>query len=370
MSEDVASHRAVDRPERLRADLVESAQRHRGVDHVVLKDPQKRRYFRVSAAAWQIALRFDGARTPNEIAQELTRQGPGTTTAEDVAGVARGLQRLGLLGSGSAGAAPRRSWFQIRWVLIDPDRFLGGLLALVRPLFSLPAFVGILGLIVWAGILHVVDHRAMVETLRSTLRGAGPIWIVAATTLSLTMHELAHGLTAKRLGAEVHEMGLLLLSLVVPCAYTDVSDAYLLPRKRDRIIVSLAGTVADLLTWALATVLVFHLQPTGALQQVLGAWMLTTGIRSLGFNLNPLLKLDGYYVLVDLLEMPNLHARSRAVLSWRVRRLLRLDARSPHHPDVPSRERTILEIYGWMSALYIAALLSCVGVAISAWAIG
>ena len=369
MSEDAAFHRTVDRPERLRADLVESEQRHRGVDHVVIKDPETRRYFRVSAAAWRIARRFDGARTSHEIAQELTRQGPKTTTAEDVAGVARGLQRLGLLGSGRAGAAPRRSWLQIRWSLLDPDRFLGGLLALVRPLFSVPALVGMLGLIAWAGILHVVDHRAMVETLRSSLRGAGPVWIVVATTLSLTLHELAHGLTAKRLGAEVHEMGLLLLSLVVPCAYTDISDAYLLPRKRDRIIVSLAGTIADLLTWALASVLVFHLQPTGVLQQILGAWMLTTGIRSLGFNLNPLLKLDGYYVLVDLLEMPNLHARSRAVLSWRVRRLLRLDARSHHHPDVPSRERTILEIYGWMSALYIAALLSCVGVALSAWAI-
>ena len=67
--------------------------------------------------------------------------------------------------------------------------------------------------------------------------GWGLVWLYGATILTLTVHELAHGLTARRFGAEVHEMGVLLLYFL-PCAYTDISDAYLVERK------SHAGTVA------------------------------------------------------------------------------------------------------------------------------
>ena len=185
---------------------------------------------------------------------------------------------------------------------------------------------------------------------------AGLPWLYVATAATLTLHEMAHGLTARRFGAEVREMGVMLLYFL-PCAYTDVTDAYRIPGKGARIAVSLAGSAADLLAWSLATLAAAAMSPGGWQPAVAGAFIVSGGLKTVLFNLNPLIRLDGYYVLVDLLEMPNLGSRADAVVADRLRGWLGRASRSPER----GRDRRILEVYGWLSRAWLALVLVLVG---------
>src|SRR6185295_10688621 len=117
-------------------------------------------------------------------------------------------------------------------------------------------------------------------------------------------HEFSHGLACKRFGGQVHEIGLLLIYLQ-PAMYCNVSDAWLFPEKRRRLLVTLAGAWFEVFCWALA-MLFWRFTDPATLPNYLALVIATTlGIKTL-FNLNPLIKLDGYYLLSDYLEIPNI----------------------------------------------------------------
>ena len=126
--------------------------------------------------------------------------------------------------------------------------------------------------------------------------------------LATTCHEFAHGLTCKHYGGDVHEVGLLVM-FFTPCFYCNVSDAWLIPEKRKRLWITAAGGYCDLCLWALAVFAWRLSDPQGLVNYL--AWVVVTvcAARVL-FNFNPLLKLDGYYLLSDWLELPNLRQRS------------------------------------------------------------
>jgi len=355
-------------PQRTRPDLVVREQNHRDINYSIIKDPVTRRFFRLPRLAWLIAGRFDSQTPIEQVAAEVTITAGEEVGPDDVRRVADQMERLGLLDlqlsseeiADRQGPATheRRSVFYLKRPLFDPDGFLTGMLGFVRPLLSRPSIIAIGVLVFLAVAIHAVMPGEPVRAMSSALEGSGIAWLYAVTILTLTIHELAHGLTARLFGAEVREMGVMLLYFM-PCAYTDISDAYLVPRKRDRIWITLAGSVVDLAVWAIATIVLAITNPEGTGLKILGALILTTGFRSIACNLNPLIKLDGYYVLVDLLEMPNLRFRARTVVLWRFSRWLGRDAPTP---DETARDRRVLEIYGWLSMAYVAALLSVTAV--------
>src|SRR5207244_9974146 len=128
--------------------------------------------------------------------------------------------------------------------------------------------------------------------------------IVAIILLVTAAHEFAHGFTCKHFGGEVHEMGVLLIYFQ-PAFYCNVSDAWLFPEKSRRLWVTFAGPYFELFLWALST-LTWRVTESGTgLRWVALVVMVTSGIK-LFFNLNPLIKLDGYYLLSDALGIENL----------------------------------------------------------------
>src|SRR5437762_11088942 len=134
-------------------------------------------------------------------------------------------------------------------------------------------------------------------------------------------HEFAHGLTCKHFGGEVRELGVLLLYFQ-PAFYCNVSDAWLFPEKSKRRWVGFAGPYFELFLWACA-VLVWRLtDPETWLNSGALAVLAVSGVKTL-LNFNPLLKLDGYYLLSDALDMPNLRQRSYAYVGGRLKRLAR-----------------------------------------------
>jgi putative peptide zinc metalloprotease protein len=186
------------------------------------------------------------------------------------------------------------------------------------------------------------------------------VWLtVFVVTL---LHESAHGLTCKHHGGEVHEIGFLLLYFM-PCFYCNVSDGWLFREKAKRLAVTFAGGYFELFLWALA-VFAWRLTLPGTLLNYVALGVLSVcGVQTL-FNFNPLLKLDGYYLLSDALEIPNLHQRALACFKGRLRWLLW--GAPPPGREPRGRLLLVFGLATWLYslgflALMLAALLRFLG---------
>ena len=234
-----------------------------------------------------------------------------------------------------------------RRTLFNPDRLLNLLEPPLRFIWT-QCFVVLSALAIFAALMIVWNCRSdLVSTFPRSLRWetAALFWV---TLITVTMiHELAHGLTCKHYGGEVREIGVLFV-FFTPCFYCNVSDAWLIRQKSQRLWVTLAGGYCDLCLWALA-VFVWRVTIQNCLVNYL-AWIVLSicGGRIL-LNFNPLLRLDGYYLLSDWLEIPNL--RSRATVYWMEH--LRWVLWGAERPPPQPRGRALL-IYGgliWFFAL-------------------
>ena len=139
-------------------------------------------------------------------------------------------------------------------------------------------------------------------------------WLFLAIGCVKILHELGHAMTCKHFGGEVHEMGFMLL-VFSPCLYCDVSDAWRLRSKWQRIAVSAAGMIVELVLAALATIVWWYAQP-GVVQLVALNIMIICTVNTLLINGNPLMRYDGYFIFSDLVETPNLWQRSREAFRY------------------------------------------------------
>src|SRR2546429_6319429 len=168
-----------------------------------------------------------------------------------------------------------------------------------------------------AAILLVTTHF---DTFRSKLpsyheffsfQTIAYLWI--ALGIVKVIHEFGHGLSCKKFGGEVHEMGLLLL-VFSPAMYCNVSDSWMLPSKWKRIIISAAGIYIELIIAALATFVWWNAPEGTFLKNLSLSLMIVCSVSTVVFNANPLMRYDGYYVLADWIEIPNLRERSNRFL--------------------------------------------------------
>jgi multidrug resistance efflux pump len=177
----------------------------------------------------------------------------------------------------------------------------------------------------------------------------GSFLVMYATMLTVvTMHEFAHGLTCKHFGGSVREMGFMLIYFQ-PAFYCNVSDAWLFPKRSHRLWVSFAGAYLELTIWAIATFLWWATDPETVINYLALIIMSTSAIKSL-FNMNPLIKLDGYYLLSDGLEIPNLRQRAVGFVGNIVRRIFAMEPRNAERPT--ARERRIFFFYGILAWTY------------------
>jgi putative peptide zinc metalloprotease protein len=369
---------ASDRP-RLRRDLSVVETVLGGEPSLVVADRAAGRYVRFGEGARPALDLLDGTRTAEDLARELGR----AAGAEFPVGRARAfiddLARRGFL-EGVPGDPPRRrrGLLAFRLRLFDPDRLAGRLRGLGAVAFSRAGIVSAIALAVAGGTtLAALGPAAAVPRI-------GDPWTLGAfyvaASLALTAHELGHALALKARGGVVHEAGFLLL-FGMPCLYVNVSDAWLLPSRADRIVVSAAGLLVEAALFG-AACLALALAPLAGLAAVaVFAVASVCGVRSVLVNLNPLLRLDGYYLLSDALGIPNLRAKAFASLARAVRLLF---GRAGPAAGAPARrgERILLPVYGLLavawgvlvlgglllwSAGWLAARLGAIG--LGAWAV-
>lgn len=253
--------------------------------------------------------------------------------------------------SPSSARAKSALYYQVP--LFDPDRLLGRVEPFLRWIFT-PAFAGLYALLVLsAGYVALVHGKEMFQTLPFVTGWGWTVGLVLAATVATIFHEMAHGLTCKHFGGRVQESGFLVILFMMPALYIDVSDAWLMRRRLHRVLIGLAGPLWDL-GLASAAVLAWRAQPPGVGRFVATLFAATCSASVL-INLNPLIKLDGYYVLSDLAGIPNLRAAAGRLVRRAWDQLL---GRPPAGPKPTRRAAAFLVSYGLISGLYTVAILS------------
>lgn len=205
-----------------------------------------------------------------------------------------------------------QSILYFRVPLFDPDKSLGRLVRLV-PFVWTKGFLALVFFAVLAALSITIEAGAQLAAGVARMN----TWQDAATFLFVviicaSIHEAAHGATLRHFGGHVHDSGILFM-FFTPCLYCNVSDAWLIPEKWKRLAITAAGGISDLGLWALG-IFAWRLTVSETLINQIALSMITMcGARSL-INFNPLLRLDGYYLLSDWLSIPNL--RTRAMDHW------------------------------------------------------
>ncbi len=215
---------------------------------------------------------------------------------------------------------PKQSILYWRKSLFDPDRLCTWLAPRLWFFWTRTFLVLSAGCIGLAAFLFWANRFELATSFQSALRWESVLLVWMTLLAVTTLHEFAHGLTCKHHGGEVHEIGFLLL-FFMPCFYCNVSDAWLFRERSKRLWVTFAGGYFELFLWALA-VFAWRLSVLDSLLNYVAFVVLSVcGVQTL-FNFNPLLKLDGYYLLSDWLEIPNLQQRALDSFKGRVRWLL------------------------------------------------
>ena len=346
---------------RLRSDLaVRRQQTAKGEIHVI-KDPLSGEFYRLGEAEWFITRRLDGE-TPLDVVRESAEERFGATLrAGTLDAFIRTLDKAGLL----EGAAKKRSGrrrrmrgglLYARAALFDPDRLLGRLAPRLWFFFT-PAFVVLSAVVIVLALAATIGNWSTIAQDLAGLYRLSAIPLVLAVAFVVgSAHELAHGLTCKRLGGEVHEIGFMLIYFQ-PALYCDVSDAWMFPERSKRLWVGFSGPYFEMFLWALAT-LAWRVTDAATWINSLALIVMTvSGLKTL-FNFNPFIKLDGYYLLSDVLDLPNLRSKSFRHVGGLVERLFGVPAR--RDDGILPGERRVYLFYGLTATVVSFALLGYV----------
>lgn len=243
--------------------------------------------------------------------------------------------------------------------LARPDAFIEKLLPWAAPLGSRP-FLYVCAVLWVLGILFAFqDWELYAHTANHLLTPLGAAAFVAALSFVKILHELAHALAAKSRGLFVRRMGVALM-VFMPVFYCDVSDAWRLRSRRDRVVIAAAGVMTE---FAAAGVALFFwsVSPEGAIRSVMFYFSGASLASSLFTNLNPLMRFDAYYILMDYLRVSNLRSRSRAFFLYYVRRVL-VDWQGPE-PEIHPR-RKFLAAFGAFALAYRLFIFTVISVAV------
>jgi putative peptide zinc metalloprotease protein len=319
---------------RVRGDLSIAPQKYEGRTYYVVKDPVSLRYYRFKEQEHFLIRLMDGKHSLDQAQKEFEKRfRPDRLTLEDLEHFGQQLLTAGLAQNESPQAGKqlfdrrkkrKRSEFlqtitnilYIKIPVFDPERLLTRMLPYFRWMFTTTFFI-LSCLFMLSAVLLVLTHfQTFYDRLPSYhefFSFKTIIYLWAALGVVKVIHEFGHGLSCRMFGGEVHEMGFLFLCLS-PCMYCNVSDAWTLPNKWKRIIISGAGIYVELMIAAAATFIWWNTPSHPFINYMALSLMVVCSVSTVVFNGNPLMRYDGYYVLADWLEIPNLRDRCNRYL--------------------------------------------------------
>jgi putative peptide zinc metalloprotease protein len=339
-----------------------------------LHDPARNLFFRIDWASFEILQRW-ALQDPQAIAADVAAHTTLQLEPQDVADVGRFLAQNQLVqidqpasarqmaeraqAGGNAWTWLLHHYLFFRVPLVRPDAWLGRWQGVAARLAS-PGFLALTLAALLLGVTLVVRHwEVFAASLVDTFNLEGLAAYGVALLTVKVLHELGHAFTAKRLGCRVPTMGVAFL-VMWPVAYTDTNDTWRLTNRLDRLRVACAGIATELVIAAWAT-LAWGLLPDGALRSAAFVLATTSWVATLAINASPFMRFDGYFILSDALDMPNLHERSFAMARWHLRERLFGLGDAPPEAVSPRAQRWMIA-FAWATWLYRLVLF--IGIAL------
>lgn len=318
---------------RVRPDLIYARRAEDGEETWVVKDPVTLRYFYFGPSEVYIMRRIDGHSSLASIKEQYDEDfAPHRISQQEILGFCHSLYQRGLLVAPAENQAEgllerrqKHTWMQraslplqilaIRLPGVDPERFLAATHGAVDWLFQRATVIIVLfcaAMALLLGLINIESITARLPQESQFFRGENLVVLLITFALVKVLHELGHAYCCKAMGGECHQIGVLLM-VFTPAMYCDVSDAWLFPKRWQRVFVSAAGMYVEVILATTAFVLWFFSEP-GAVSDWLLNVVFVCGVSTIVVNANPLLRYDGYYILSDMLHLPNLSSRASDAL--------------------------------------------------------
>jgi putative peptide zinc metalloprotease protein len=348
----------------LRSHVKVRRQYFRGERWYVLEDPFNNQFYRLRPAAYEFAVRLRPDRTVDAVWNECFDADPEHAPGQEEAlNLLAQLHAANLLHSALAPDSAqlferyrkRRQREKTAYLinimfaripLLDPDAFLKRSLPVARAVFSRFGFA-VWALVMLAAIKVGVDNFGALRNQSEGLLAPGNLfWLYVGLVLVKAFHEFGHAFACRRFGGEVHTMGVMLL-LFTPVPYMDATASWSFRSRWQRAVVGAAGMYVEMFVAALA-MFVWAATGPGVVHSVAYNMIFVASVSTVFFNANPLLRFDGYYILSDLLDIPNLHQRSTALL----RHLVEYHAFGFKKSTNPARSR---QETGWLAFFAISS---------------
>jgi putative peptide zinc metalloprotease protein len=347
-----------------------------GTECWLIVDSTQHRYVQIDVTAYRLLSRWQSDMTYQALADCVVRDFGHQVSSEEIGAFVNFIAQNHFLAEPVVGgwrhyasSADRTKSGWLMWLvhnylfvkipLFRPELFLKRALPMILPLFSRKAafLVGTIGLI---GI-YLVSRQwdAFLGTFQHFFSWQGALIYGVALILIKSAHELGHAFTAVRFGCRVPSMGVCLL-VMFPVLYTDVTDAWRLRDRHQRLAIGAAGVTVELAIACCATFL-WSFLPEGSFKSLAFSLATVGWVLSLVINLNPLMRFDGYYLFSDFLGIDNLQSRAFAFGQWRLRETLFGLGRSAPE-SLPRRTQTILVAYAW--AVWVYRVILFTGIAL------
>ena len=338
----------------------------------------KSNFFRFSPSQWQMAQLFDGARSYEEIAALYTEQSGAQFSGDDIRIFAESLdqsdfwyktpqekniamnERLMAQRGRRAQRSSKINLAHISFSAWDPNRYLTALDNLVgKYIYNKWSVLAVVLLFCFEATIFIgkwsiigPDVPLYYNFTRKSFYDIAEFWVLLF--ILGFIHESAHGLTCKHYGGEVHQMGLMFLYMT-PAFFVDVTETWVSATRVQRLATIIAGIWVEMVICGLAMIVWLNSAAGQWIHEFTYKVILITGLAVIVMNLNPLLKLDGYYFLTETMGIPDLKERSTAFVSgWVQKYVLRLPI---DLPAVPRRRVPLFAVYALVSGAYSYLLL-------------
>ena len=364
----------------LRASVRVHRQVYRGVVWYVLYEPFTNKFYRLPQGAYEFVSRLSINKTVGEVWNGMLNSATGEIPGqgEVIEMLAQLYQSNMLMYDGiEDGAklfernqkqnrkkvkASLLNIFFLKVPLVDPDALLNKLRWLISCLISKPfALVWLLTVIV-AAKYGVENFDALKDSTQGFLSPSNIGWVYVCTVFVKLLHEFGHASVVKRYGGEVHTLGVMFM-LLVPLPYVDATASWSFRKKSRRMLVGAAGMLTEFFIASIALILWANLGG-GILKNLAYNVIIMASVSTVLFNINPLMRFDGYYMLTDLLDMPNLQQRSVQHLKYLLERYIFFKRDAEPVAETWS-ERVVYFFYGICSSVYRVFLFTGFIVAIS-----
>ena len=359
---------------RLRGVVQITRQEFRGRVWHVLRDPGNNQYYRLDEAAYRFVASLDGRRTVGEVWNQVQEQlGDSAPTQGEAIQLLGQLYTSNLLtaelppdAEGMFDRYKRRVNRQVggylmnimfaRIPLIDPERMLERWKGVVCWIFG-PVGLALWAVLLFAGLWHLAGNTSrLLDKFQGVLDPTNLFYLYGSFVLAKVIHELGHAFAVKRFGRsemapdEVHTIGVMLLVLM-PVPYVDATSAWGFRNKWRRAFVGAAGMYVELALAAVAAIVWARTSENTVINALAYNTIFIAGVSTILFNANPLIRFDGYYILSDLTETPNLYQRANDYLKYLIKKFA-YGVRNPRNPAHSRSEQYWLTTYGISSLIY------------------